>query len=132
MRDDGVADHVTITTATYDRIAPHYSVTATPKMRAWEERSMRAFQSLLPGERVLVPGCGDGRDSRYLASLDLRVASFDLSQGMLSIARANDATGTYFLLDMRQMYALVGPFDGIWASGCLYHLRKLEFADCVR
>jgi len=68
---------------------------------------------------------------RYLASLGLRVVSFDLSRGMLSIARAKDSTGAYFLLDMRQMHALVGPFDGIWASGCLYHLNRSEFADCI-
>ena len=27
--------------------------------------------------------------------------------------------------------ALVGQFDGIWASGCLYHLSKPEFADSI-
>jgi len=63
MRNRKVVDHMEETIATYDRIAPHYVVTATPEMRAWEERAMRTFQSFLPGERVLVPGCGDGRDS---------------------------------------------------------------------
>lgn len=93
---------------------------------------MRAFRALLPGERVLVPACGDGRDSRYLASLGLNVTSFDLSQSMLDIAKTKDSTGTYFLLDVRKMDTLDGSFDGIWASGCLYHLNKLEFADCIR
>ena len=92
---------------------------------------MRTFQALLPGESVLVPGCGDGRDSRYLAALGLSVISFDLSQAMLHIARTQDPKGAYVLLDMRQIAALVGPFDGIWASGCLYHLNKREFADCI-
>jgi SAM-dependent methyltransferase len=92
---------------------------------------MRTFQALLPGDSVLVPGCGDGRDSRYLVFLGLRVISFDLSQGMLHIAKAKEPKGAYFLLDMRQMAALVGPFGGIWASGCLYHLNKREFADCI-
>jgi hypothetical protein len=51
---------------------------------------------------------------------------------MLRIAEAEGPMGTYFLFDMRRMGALVGPFDGIWASGCLYHLNKREFAGCIR
>jgi hypothetical protein len=59
-------DHVERTIATYDVIAPHYHVTATPELRDWEESSMRLFANYLGGTSVLVPGCGDGRDSRYL------------------------------------------------------------------
>jgi 2-polyprenyl-3-methyl-5-hydroxy-6-metoxy-1,4-benzoquinol methylase len=112
MKNGEIADHTHVkeTIATYDRIAAHYIVTATPEMRAWEEKAMRTFKTFLPGKRVLVPGCGDGRDSQYLASLGLRVISFDLSQGMLGIAKVKDPTGMYFLLDMGQMSALVGSF----------------------
>lgn len=125
-------DHVEQTVATYDRIAPHYIVTATTELRAWEEQSMRTFQAFLAGERVLVVGCGDGRDSRYLSSRSLTVISFDLSRSMLEIARGEDPTGTYLQLDMRHIDSLAGPFDGIWASGCLYHLKKSEFAEFMR
>ena len=34
-------------------------------------------------------------------------------------------------LDLRDIAQLPGPFDGIWASGCLYHLAKAEFSRCV-
>ena len=78
-------DHVTQTIATYNVIAPDYKLTATPEMRAWEEKSMRMFGGFLPGKRVLVPGCGDGRDSRFLASLGLAITSFDLSEEMLRL-----------------------------------------------
>ena len=103
MQSPEPVDHVRETIATYDRIAPHYGLTATPEVRAWEERSMRAFRELLPGKRALVPGCGDGRDSRFLASLDLRVISFNPSGGMLSIAKAQDPAGTYVVLHLRQI-----------------------------
>lgn len=124
-------DHVQLTIATYDRIASDYELTATPEMRAWEERSMRRFAGVLPGKKVLVPGCGDGRDSRYLSSLGLEVASFDLSREMLNIARAADVDGEYFLMDLRAIDTLRGTYDGIFASGCLYHVRKLEFRQFV-
>jgi SAM-dependent methyltransferase len=133
MRDHlTTGDHVTQTIATYNLIAPDYKLTATPEMRAWEENSMRSFCGYLKGKRVLVPGCGDGRDSRFLASQGLAVISFDLSKSMLAIAKAQDPGGNYTMLDLRDMDRCVGPYDGIFASGCLYHLSKPEFARCVQ
>jgi SAM-dependent methyltransferase len=138
MRDERVtdahasADHVAQTIATYNVIAPDYILTATPEMRAWEEKSMRMFASFLTSKRVLVPGCGDGRDSRFLASLGLSVTSFDLSETMLGIAKAHDPEGSYFPMDLRDIDRCAGPYDGIFSSGCLYHLTKPEFAKCVQ
>jgi len=125
-------DHVEQTIATYDLIAPDYKLTATLEMRSWEERSMRRFAGFLPGKRALVPGCGDGRDSRFLVSLGLEITSFDLSRQMLKVAKAADPNGNYVLMDLRDIDALAGPYDGIFASGCLYHLRKPEFLQFVR
>jgi predicted TPR repeat methyltransferase len=128
MRDE----HVQQTIATYNLIAPEYKLTATPEMRAWMAESTRKFAGQLAGKRVLVPGCGDGRDSRFLHSLGLEVTSFDLSEEMLKIAMAQDPKGSYTLMDLRDTHRCVGPYDGIFASGCLYHLTKSEFAQCVQ
>jgi SAM-dependent methyltransferase len=125
-------DHVQQTIATYNLIAPDYKLTATPEMRAWEEQSMKRFGSYLTGKRMLVPGCGDGRDSRFLTSLGLAITSFDLSEQMLKIAMAKDPQGRYVLLDLRDVAQSAGPYDGIFASGCLHHLAKPEFAQCVQ
>jgi cyclopropane fatty-acyl-phospholipid synthase-like methyltransferase len=125
-------EHVEQTIATYNLIASDYKLAATPEMRTWEETSMRQFAGFLPGKRVLVPGCGDGRDSRFLVSLGLEITSFDLSQEMLKIAVAADPAGKYILLDLRAIDSLMGPFDGVFASGCLYHLRKTELPEFVR
>jgi SAM-dependent methyltransferase len=132
LDDSHLRGHVSQTIATYDVIAPDYKLTATPEMRAWEEKSMRRFNSYLAGKRVLVPGCGDGRDSRFLHSLGLSVDSFDLSSAMLSIAKAADPGGHYELMDLRQIDKCPGSYDGVFASGCLYHLNKAEFAHCLR
>src|SRR6266702_109514 len=113
MSKETSVDHVTQNMETYNKIAEHYSVTATPELRAWKEESMRRFAACLPGTRVVVPGCGDGRDSRFLVSLALQVTSFDLSDAMLRIAREQDPSGTYLKLDFREMANLRGPFDGV-------------------
>ena len=83
------------------------------------------------GDKVLVPGCGDGRDSRYLSSKSLDVTSFDISKGMLKISREKDPEGKYLLLDIRRVNVINDCFDGIWASGCLYHLKKEEFRKFI-
>jgi SAM-dependent methyltransferase len=133
MRDkETTGEHVRQTIATYNVIAPDYKLTATPEMRAWEEESMRRFNDYLPGRQVLVPGCGDGRDSRFLLSLGLTITSFDLSEAMLRIATAQDPQGSYALQDLRDIARCAGPYDGIFASGCLYHLTKPEFGECVQ
>lgn len=125
-------DHTTRTIETYDRIAADYHVIATPEHRAWLEDSMREFHARLPGGSVLVAGCGEGRDSRYLRDLGARVLSFDLSDGMLALARKLDPTGTYLRLDLRAVPTIGKTFDGIWACACLYHLTKEEFRQCLR
>lgn len=124
-------EHVKKTIATYNSIAPHYRLTATPELRLWEESSMRLFASYLNGCKVLVPGCGDGRDSRYLFSLGLDVFSFDLSDGMLEEARKLDTEGRYEKLDLREVASLGQTFDGVYASGCLYHLSRHEFEKFI-
>lgn len=125
-------DHTTRTIETYDRIAADYHVIATPEHRAWLEDSMREFHSRLPGPRVLVAGCGEGRDSRFFKTLGAQVVSFDLSEGMLSLARASDPTGAYLHLDLRHTQAIEQKFDGVWACACLYHLTKPEFRRCLQ
>jgi SAM-dependent methyltransferase len=124
-------DHTQRTIETYDRIAADYHVIATPEHRAWLEDSMREFRALTPGPAILVAGCGEGRDSRYLRSLGSEITSFDLSDGMLQLARASDPTGKYLQLDLREASTLDQTFDGVWACACLYHLTKPEFRRCL-
>jgi SAM-dependent methyltransferase len=124
-------DHVDRTIETYDRIAADYHVIATPEHRAWLEDSMREFFGRLPGPSMLVAGCGEGRDSRFLTGLGARVISFDLSDGMLALARAADPDGSYLRADLRDARSIGQGFDGIWACACLYHLTKPEFRACL-
>jgi SAM-dependent methyltransferase len=132
MNDLSLPDHIRQTIDTYDAIAPHYHLTGTPELRDLATKSMQAFESMLPGTKVVVAACGNGRDSRYLTRLGLQVVSFDLSRGMLKVAKDKDPNGMYLLMDLRNMDSLKGPFDGIYADGCLYHLTRVEFAQWMK
>lgn len=125
-------DHTKRTIETYDQIATSYHLVATPEHRAWLEDSMHEFFVRLQGTSVLVAGCGEGRDSRYLSGLGAHVTSFDLSDGMLALARSADPEGTYLRVDLRDAQSIGRRFDGIWACACLYHLTKDEFRSCLR
>jgi cyclopropane fatty-acyl-phospholipid synthase-like methyltransferase len=124
--------NIKLTIETYDKIASNYNVTKTSKLRQWIEHSMDIFADYLTGATVLVVGCGDGRDSKYLSSKNLIVTSIDLSKGMLNEATKNDPSGNYKLFDLRNIDKLRAQFDGIWASGCLYHLTRNDFCKFLQ
>lgn len=124
-------DHVRRTISTYDQIASDYHLTSTAENRTWLEGSMDHLLKFLPGPRVLVIGCGEGRDSRYLGSKGALVTSIDLSHEMLKLAQASDPAGEYLRMDFRDLSSLTGKFDGVWACACLYHVSKPEFGQCL-
>ncbi len=50
------------------------------------------------GTRALDFGCGTGRSTRFLEKLGFNVTGVDISEDMLRIARATDASGDYRLV----------------------------------
>jgi SAM-dependent methyltransferase len=77
------------------------------------EESMDVLINLLRGDRTLVPGCGNGRDSRHTASQNVDALSFDQSRGMLEIARKRNTEGEYVLLDMSRINEINDESHGI-------------------
>lgn len=128
----GVADHVSKTIATYDRFAQDWvAVANNAEIEDWITDSIKRFAGWLPGLDVLVPGCGDGRDSVCLSQQGKTVHSFDLSAAMLQIARSRVDAGSLWQMDLRELGSLQQCYAGIFASGCLYHLMPEEFIQFV-
>ena len=127
-----MTNHVERTIATYDHFAADWvEVANNEAITRWIAESQRWFCDLLPNPRVLVPGCGDGRDSQCLVSQGLQVSSFDLSSGMLAIAQARSDAGAFWQMDLRELDTLEHTYGGIFASGCLYHLTPDEFVEFI-
>jgi ubiquinone/menaquinone biosynthesis C-methylase UbiE len=66
---------------TFDEIAPHFDIT---RYKPWPE-SKRFISTLPKGSRVLDLGCGNGRNSIYLAKEGMEVVGIDFSKALLRI-----------------------------------------------
>ena len=68
---------------TFDTIAPHFDIT---RYKPWPE-SKRFISTLQKGSTTLDLGCGNGRNSIYLAKEGMKVIGIDFSRGLLKIAK---------------------------------------------
>jgi tellurite methyltransferase len=86
-----------------------------------------AVALLAPGARVLDLGCGDGRNSLYVASRGFDTWAMDVSEaGIEKLRRLADGKGlrvTAAVGDLRD-YRIPGPFDLIVAHGCLHLIER--------
>src|SRR5215470_8949677 len=83
-------------------------------------------QRLPPDARVLVPGCGYGRNALALAQRGLRVEAYDYSDVAIARARAEfaDPRIVYSVRDVLDLPA--GPFEGVFCHFLLHLFRTPE------
>jgi SAM-dependent methyltransferase len=115
-----------ITRATYDRIAIDYCRTTAsyPTCRALATSARVLATWLSPKSRVLILGAGDGRDATTFLELGHIPVLLDFSIAMLTIARQRHPLCHIVLADMRCLPFSAELFDAVWASTCIYHIRK--------
>jgi ubiquinone/menaquinone biosynthesis C-methylase UbiE len=68
---------------TFDIIAPHFDIT---RYKPWPE-SKRFISTLPKDSTVLDLGCGNGRNSIYLAKEGMNIIGIDFSRGLIKIAQ---------------------------------------------
>lgn len=100
--------------------------------------SFDAFCTDLPeGATVLELACGPGNITKYLLDKrpDLRILGTDIAPGMLELARINNPTATFELMDCRNI-TFANTFQAIVCGFCLPYLSETETAkllnDCHR
>jgi ubiquinone/menaquinone biosynthesis C-methylase UbiE len=128
-------DVVGQTARTYDKIAPEYCrKTREPRFLEWEEGYIKRMLGFIsrPKPIILNVGCGDGRDNVHLEKNVAKAIGIDLSEGMLQEARKLYPQGDFRRMDMRYLLFENESFDGIWASGSIYHVPKSEFGMVLR
>ncbi|UCC11456.1 MAG: class I SAM-dependent methyltransferase [candidate division WOR-3 bacterium] len=126
---------VKTTARTYDTIAPEYCrKTRQQRFLDWERGYIeRLFFSIRqPAPRLLDVGCGDGRHCRIIEELGGSAIGIDRSRKMIAEARTYYARGHYVIMDMCALAFRSAWFDGIWASGSIYHVPKSTVGQVVQ
>ncbi len=85
---------------------------------------------------ILEIGCGPGNITKYMLSKrpDLLIEGIDVAPNMIELAKKNNPTTNFKVMDCRQINKLTTEFDGIVCGFCLPYLSKFDcsklFTDC--
>jgi SAM-dependent methyltransferase len=91
------------------------------------------FCELLPQQNasVLEIGCGPGNVTRYLLRKrpDLQITAIDMAPAMLELAKANNPSAEFLLMDCRDIGTIGRSFDAVLSGFCMPYLSE---DDCVK
>ncbi|CAM3886285.1 MULTISPECIES: class I SAM-dependent methyltransferase [Flavobacterium] len=78
--------------------------------------------------KLLEVACGPGNITSYLIrnEPDFKILGTDLAPNMIELAKVNNPTANFQLLDCRTISSLGAKFDGIISGFCLPYLSKEE------
>jgi len=128
-------DIVRQTIQSYDKIASDYcKKTRQSKFLEWEESYIKKLLFFIskPQPLILDVGCGDGRHTILIEKNGGRAIGIDLSAKMLKEAKSLYPNGDFRKMDMRKLLFDADFFDGIWASGSIYHVAKSDMGKVIK
>ncbi|MFD2519208.1 class I SAM-dependent DNA methyltransferase [Salinimicrobium flavum] len=84
-------------------------------------------------DRIFDIGCGPGNVSRYLLQKKpgLRILGIDLSPKMIELAKVNNPTASFQVMDCRKIDRLDQSFDAVVCGFCLPYLSPEEVEDLI-
>ncbi len=90
---------------------------------------------LAPNSRILVVGCGEGRDAIFLARLDFEVVATEISASGLERAMdtmsGEDHSLELFLLDAHEPHDYLGRFDAVLMMNVIQHLKSGSISERI-
>jgi len=77
--------------------------------------------------------CGPGNITKYLLDKrpDFNIFGIDLAPKMIELAKANNPTAQFAVMDCREIESLKEKYDGIMCGFCLPYLSKEESAKLI-
>jgi SAM-dependent methyltransferase len=77
---------------------------------------------------VLEVGCGPGNITKYLLERkpDMKLLGIDLAPNMVELARTNNPSAEFQIMDCREIILIKKKFDGIICGFCLPYLSREE------
>lgn len=82
---------------------------------------------------LLEIGCGPGNITRYLLSKrsDFNIFGIDIAPNMIELAKTNNPTAQFAVMDARQINSLNTGYDGIIYGFCLPYLSSSESKELI-
>lgn len=86
--------------------------------------------------KLLEIGCGPGNITKYLLSKrpDFNIFGIDIAPNMIELAKKNNPTASFAIMDSRQISDLGTKYDGIVCGFCLPYLSQTDseifISDC--
>jgi 2-polyprenyl-3-methyl-5-hydroxy-6-metoxy-1,4-benzoquinol methylase len=86
--------------------------------------------------KLLEIGCGPGNITKYLLSKrpDFEIFGIDIAPNMIELAKKNNTSASFAIMDSRHISMLKTKYDGIVCGFCLPYLShtdsKIFIADC--
>lgn len=86
-----------------------------------------------PKAKLLEIGCGPGNITKYLLSQrpDFEIFGIDIAPNMIELAKRNNPTAEFAVMDSRQISKLVEKYDGIVVGFCLPYLSPTESNELI-
>lgn len=83
--------------------------------------------------KLLEIGCGPGNITKYLLNkkADFDILGIDIAPNMIELAKKNNPTANFSVMDSREINTLTTKFDGIIAGFCLPYLSQIECEDLI-
>jgi 2-polyprenyl-3-methyl-5-hydroxy-6-metoxy-1,4-benzoquinol methylase len=97
--------------------------------------ALNYFSNMLPERAsVLDVACGPGNITHYLLGMkpDLNILGIDLSENMIALAKQNNPTAEFKVMDCRQIATLHKNYDAVVCAFCLPYLPKEEATQLVK
>ncbi len=86
-----------------------------------------------PNAKLLEIGCGPGNITKYLLDKrgDFDILGIDIAPNMIELAKKNNPTVNFAVMDTREINTITTKFDGIIAGFCLPYLSQTECQDLI-
>ncbi|MFA6277625.1 MAG: class I SAM-dependent methyltransferase [Pedobacter sp.] len=86
-----------------------------------------------PKAKLLEIGCGPGNITKYLLAKrpDFEIFGIDIAPNMIALAKQNNPTAHFAVMDCRQINHVDTKFDGIIGGFCLPYLSNTESKELI-
>jgi trans-aconitate methyltransferase len=87
-----------------------------------------------PNPPIFEIGCGPGNITKYLLARrpDFKIYAIDVAPKMIQLAKTNNPTADFAVMDCRQIGSLKLKFDAIISGFCMPYLSKEDGSDFIK